>query len=156
MHFFSQAAKDGQGNKFTARIKISGPEQTFYYLLRLTNLLIGIVTFSVLRQSVPSYADTMAKVESASGVSIEVMIYVVAPTMLVLSALSRILYHKACETWKEVDSVEKGTRRQFIPKPKGMIKLKTMSIPEPEPANTVAAEVGEMIEHIREKRNDKI
>ena len=139
-----------------ARIKISGPEQTFYYLLHLTNLLVGIITFYVLRQTLPSYAATMAKVEAASGVSIEVMIYVVAPTMLVLSALSKILYHKTCETWKEVDSGEKGTRRQFVPKPKGMIKLKTMSIPEPEPANTVAAEVGEMIEHIQEKRNDKI
>ena len=40
--------------------------------------------FTILTEMVPSYAEKMTKVESASGVSMAVMIYVVAPTALAL------------------------------------------------------------------------
>ena len=99
-----------------------------------------------------SYAVKMEKVESASGVSMAVMIYVVGPTALVLSGLFKVLFHATSETWKIVQGGEKWTGHQFIPKPKGEIKLKKMTIPEAEPAGTVSAEVNEILDTIQERR----
>ena len=110
--------------------------------------------FTILTEMVPSYADKMTKVESASGVSMAVMIYVVAPTALALSALSKLLYHATSETWKIVEGGEKWTCPQFTPKPEGKIKLKEMTIPETEAADTVPAEVFELLDAIQDKRKD--
>ena len=81
-----------------ARIKISGPEQFFCYILHLTNLLFGIIVFSILTEMDPSFTVKMKKVEEASGVSMSVMIYVVGPAALVLSGLLKVLFHATSET----------------------------------------------------------
>ena len=149
----SQDAEKEADNKFTARIKISGPEQFFSYILHLVNLLIGIAVFTILTEMVPSYAAKMKKVEAASGVSMAMMIYVVGPTALGLSSAAKVLYHSTSETWKTVEGGEKWTGQQFIPNPKGKIKLKKMTIPEAEPVGTVPAEVNEILETIQQRRN---
>ena len=151
--FFAQDAGNDEDNKFTARIKISGPEQFFCYILHLANLLLGIAVFSILTAMVPSYVDKMTKVDSATGISMAVMIYAVSPTTLALSALSKLLYHATAETWKIVEGGEKWTRQQFIPNPKGKIKLKQIAIPEVETADNVPAEIIEILDTIQERRN---
>ena len=152
-YFFAQDAGNDEDNKFTARIKISGPEQFFCYILHLANLLLGIAVFSILTAMVPSYVDKMTKVDSAAGISMAAMIYAVGPTTLALSALSKLLYHATAETWKIVEGGEKWTRQQFIPKPKGKIKLKQIAIPEVETADNVPAEIIEILDTIQERRN---
>ena len=101
----------------------------------------------------PSYAVKMKKVEAASKVSMAVMIYVVGPTALVLSGLFKVLFHGTSETWKMVEGGEKWTCQQFVPQPKGKMKLKKMTIPKAEAADTVPAEVIEMLDIIQERRN---
>ena len=95
----------------------------------------------------------MKKVEAASGVSMEVMIYIVGPTALVLSGLGKLLFHATSEPWKMVKGGEKWTGQQFIPQPKGIIKPKKITIPKAEAADTVPAEVIEMLDIIQERRN---
>ena len=151
--FFAQDAGNDEDSKFTARIKISGPEQFFCYILHLANLLLGIAVFSILTAMVPSYVDKMTKVDSAAGISMAVMIYAVGPTSLALSALSKLLYHATAETWKIVEGGEKWTRQQFIPNPKGKITLKQIAIPEAETADNVPAEIIEILDTIQERRN---
>ena len=83
--------------------------------------------FFIITETVPSYAAKMKKVEAASGVSMEVMIYVVGRTALTLSGFAKVLFHATSETWKIGEGGEKWTRQQFIPQPKGKIKLKRMT-----------------------------
>ena len=78
-------------------------------------------------ETVPSYAAKMKKVEAASGVSMEVLIYIVCPTALALSGFAKALFHATSETWKIGEGREKWTRQQFILQPKGKIKLKKMT-----------------------------
>ena len=111
------------------------------------------MVFSILMETVPSYAAKMKKVEAASGVSMAVMIYVVGPSALVLSGLAKVLFHATSETWKVVEGGEKWTGQQFVPKPKGKINMKKMTIAEAEPAGTVPAEVSEILDTIQERRN---
>ena len=47
-----------------------------------------ILVFSVMAETVPSYAAKMAKVEAASGVSMEVMIYIVGPSAALQNSCS--------------------------------------------------------------------
>ena len=68
----------------TKKIKISGPELFFAYILRLANLLIGIIIFALLVQFDSSYASTIEKVRAASGFSMPQMIYFVCPGALFL------------------------------------------------------------------------
>ena len=103
-------------------------------------------------ETVPSYAAKMAKVEAASGVSMEVMIYIVGPSALVLSGFAKLLFHATSEPWKMVEGGEKWTGQQFVPQPKGKVKLKKVTIPKAEAANTVPAEVIEMLDMIQERR----
>ena len=112
-----------------------------------------MIVFTILTEAVPSYAVKMKKVEAASGVSMAVMIYVVGPSALVLSGLAKVLFHATSETWKIVEGGEKWTGQQFIPKPKGKIKLKKMTIPKADAADTVPAEVIEILDIIQERRN---
>ena len=111
------------------------------------------MVFSILTETVPSYATKMKKVEAASGVSMEVMIYIVGPTALVLSGLGKLLFHATSEPWKMVKGGEKWTGQQFIPQPKGIIKPKKITIPKAEAADTVPAEVIEMLDMIQERRS---
>ena len=59
-------------------------------------------------ETVPSYAAKMKKVEAASGVSMEVMIYIVGPTALALSGFAKLLFHATSEPWKIVEGGETG------------------------------------------------
>ena len=61
----------------TKKIKISGPELVFGFLLRFANLLIGITVFALLVKFDPEYASTIEKVRAASGFSVSKMIYIV-------------------------------------------------------------------------------
>ena len=99
-------------------------------------------------ETVPSYAAKMKKVEAASGVSMEVMIYIVGPTALALSGFAKLLFHATSEPWKIVEGGENWTGQQFVPQPKGKMKLKKMTIPKAEQADTVPAEVIEMLDII--------
>ena len=109
--------------------------------------------FSILTEMDPSYAVKMKKVEAASGVSMAVMIYVVGPTALVLSGLFKVLFHGTSETWKMVEGGEKWTRQQFVPKPKGKMKLKKMTIPETEAADNVPAQFRQILDTIQDQTN---
>ena len=136
---------------FTARIKISGPEQFYAFLLQLGNLLLGITIFTILMAAVPSYAEKMVKVEAASGLSMSVMVYVVGPTALLISALAKVAFHATSETWKTLGSQEKWTKQQFVPKPKSEIKLRRITIPEANATETPVAEFNEILETIHER-----
>ena len=105
----------------TKKIKISGPELVFGFLLRFANLLIGITVFALLVKFDPEYASTIEKVREASGLSVSNMIYFVCPGALLLSALSKLAYHAFAEPWGAMSSSEKWTFRQCIPKPKSEI-----------------------------------
>ena len=146
-----QDAGHESANGFTARIKISGPEQMFYYLLHLFNLLVGVAIFTILMATVPSYADKMEKVEAASGLPMPVMVYVVGPTALIFSVLAKLVFHGTSETWKAVGSKEKWSRQKFVPTPKSKIKLRRVNIPEAEAAETPVAEFNEILETIHER-----
>ena len=125
--FFQPTSEDLGGESFTEKIKTSGPELLFGYLLRLVNLLVGIVVFTVLMQLDSKYADTIEKVRAASGFSISQMIYFVCPAALLLSGLLNIAYHAFAEPWRAMGISEKWTLRQLVPKPKGKIITKTFS-----------------------------
>ena len=102
---------------------------------------------------VPSYADKIKKVEVASGVSMAVMIYVVSPLALGLSALSKLCYHATSETWKIVEGGEKWTGQQVIPKPKGKVKLEKMTIPEADAPDTVPAHFTQVLIELEDQNN---
>ena len=125
--FFQPTSEDLGGESFTEKIKTSGPELLFGYLLRLVNLLVGIVVFTVLMQLDSKYAETIEKVRAASGFSISQMIYFVCPAALLLSGLLNIAYHAFAEPWRAMGISEKWTLRQLVPKPKGKIITKTFS-----------------------------
>ena len=130
---------------------MSGSEQMFSYLLHLAILFVGVAIFTILMATVPSYADKMEKVEVASGLSMSVMVYVVGPSAFVLGALAKLVFHATSETWKTVGSKEKWTKQTFVPKPKSKIKLRRITIPEAETAETPAAEYKEILSTIHEK-----
>lgn len=118
---FQNPAEEAEGTK---KIKISGPELAFGFLLRLTNLLIGITVFALLVKFDPEYASTIEKVRAASGFSVSKMIYLACPAALLLSALSKLAYHAFAEPWGAMSSSEKWTFQQCVPKPKSKIVSK--------------------------------
>lgn len=71
-------------------VKSSGAELVFLYLLHCVCLLGGMVVFSVLQQE-EEYSATLAKVEEASGLSLDVVLYCICPLCLVLSGGARVL-----------------------------------------------------------------
>ena len=111
-------------DKGTKKIKISGPELVFGFLLRLANLIIGITVFAILIKFDPEYAHTIRKVRAASGFSVSKMIYFVCPGALLLSALFKLAYHAFADPWGAMSSSEKWTFWQCIPKPKSEIVSK--------------------------------
>ena len=106
------------------KIKISGPELLFGFLLYFVNLLIGITVFALLVKFDPEYASTIEKVRAASGFSVSNMIYFVCPGALLLSALSKLAYHAFAEPWGPMSSSEKWTLWQCVPRPKSEIVSK--------------------------------
>ena len=118
---FQNVPEEGEGTK---KIKISGPELVFGFLLHFANLLIGITVFALLVKFDGEYAVTIEKVRKASGLSVSEMIYFVCPGALLLSALSKLAYHAFAEPWGAMSSSEKWTFRQCVPKPKNEIVSK--------------------------------
>ena len=136
-----------------SHMKIAGPELIFAYLLHIVNLLFGVVTYTILMETSPEYASTMMKVENASGFSMSMMIYLVCPISLLLSALVKVTYHATSETWKEIGSTEKWSWKQCIPKPRNEIALKKVSFQEVGAApDNVTAEFIEILDTINDKR----
>ena len=123
---FQNVPEEGEGTK---KIKISGPELVFGFLLHFVNLLIGITVFALLVKFDPEYASTIEKVRAASGFSVSKMIYFVCPgafllLLLLLSALSKLAYHAFAEPWGQMSSSEKWTFQQCVPRPKSEIVSK--------------------------------
>ena len=104
--FLQKASDDTEGPKeaVTARIKISGPEQSFAYIIHFCNYIVGAVAFALLMHNSPQYAEAIKKVEDASGFSMPTMIYYVCPTALLLGIITKITYHSTSETWKVIGS----------------------------------------------------
>ena len=128
-----EVADTGQ---LTRKIKISGPELIFDYLLHLANLIFGITVFTLLIHFDQEYASTIEKVKAASGFSMSTMIYFVCPAALVQSALIKLVYHTWAEPWKKMGFSAKWTSQQFVPKPKSKIIPKEIHFPDaviPEP-----------------------
>ena len=124
-----EVADTGQ---LTRKIKISGPELIFDYLLHLANLIFGITVFTLLIHFDQEYASTIEKVRAASGFSMSTMIYFVCPAALVQSALIKLVYHTWAEPWKKMGFSAKWTSQQFVPKPKSkIIQAPELDIPEP-------------------------
>ena len=113
-----QGTTDESQSGFTARIKISGPEQIYSYLVQLVNLLVCMIVFTVLMATDPSYKSKMAKVEAASGLSMSVFIYIVAPSVLLLSALTKLLFHATSEPFKTAPVKENGKSNSFCQDPR--------------------------------------
>ena len=131
------------------RVKIAGPEILFGYLLHFVNIVCGVIVFTVFMETSPEYARTMAKIEKASGFSMSLMIYLVCPLSLLLSALAKLTYHSTSERWKEIGSSKKWTSKQFLPRPKNEIVLEKVTFQEVTAApEDVTAEFGEILETI--------
>ena len=140
-------------NEFMSRTKIAGPELIFAYLLYSFNLLVGVVVYTILLETSPEYASTMAKVGDASGFSMSTMIYLGCPVSLLLSALVKLTYHSTSERWKEIGSSKKWTSKQFVPKPKSKIFVEKMTFQEaPTAPKDITAEFGEILETIHDKK----
>ena len=127
---FQNSADEVEGAGLTEKIKISGPELFFLYLLRLANVLIGITVFALLMHLDPVYATTMEKVRAASGFPMSEMIYIVCPATLLLSGLLLSAFHSCAEPWRAMGSSEKWTLQQFVPKPKSKIISKEIPTPD--------------------------
>ena len=119
--------EEGEGTK---KIKISGPELVFGFLLHFANLLIGITVFALLIHLDPQYATTIEKVRAASGFPMSEMIYIVCPATLLLSGLLLSAFHGWAEPWKAMGSSEKWTLQQCVPKPKSKIISKAILLPD--------------------------
>ena len=109
--------------------------------------------FTVFMETSPEYARTMAKIEKASRFSMSLMIYLVCPLSLLLSALAKLTYHSTSERWKEIGSSKKWTSKQFLPRPKNEIVLEKVTFQEVTAApEDVTAEFGEILETIHCKK----
>ena len=97
----------------------------------------------------------MAKVEAASGLSMSVFKNIVAPSVLLLSALTKLLFHATSEPFKTTLAQRKWEKQQFLPRPKNKIKLRKISIPEGDKTETPDAEFAMISETIHENRQNK-
>lgn len=114
-----------------------------------------MVVFTHLMATDPSYKSKMAKVEAASGLSMSMFIYIVAPSVLLLSGLTKLLFHATSEPFKTTYDQRKWEKKQCVPRPKSKIKLRKISIPEGDVAETPAAEFTMILETIHENRQNK-
>ena len=155
MRIAQESSGDKEGSaeeeKVTAKIKISGPEQIFAYTIHLINLVTGIVVFAILMHTVPEYAETIRKVEAASGFPMSVMINIVCPAAFLLSVLSKIVYHVTSEPWKVAGGGLKWTKHQLIPKPRSDFVEEEILLQNVEKPETVAAEFNDILEVIHDR-----
>ena len=155
MRIAQESSGDEEGSaeeeKVTAKIKISGPEQIFAYTIHLINLVAGIVVFAILMHTGPEYAETIRKVEAASGFPMSVMINIVSPAAFLLSVLSKIVYHVTSEPWKVAGGGLKWTRHQLIPKPRSDFVEEEILLQNVEQPETVAAEFNDILEVIHDR-----
>ena len=140
-------------NEIMLRVKIAGPEILFGSLLPFVNIVCGVIVFTVLMETSPEYARTMAKIEKASGFSMSLMINLVCPIAMPLSGLVKITYLATSERWKEIGSSKKWTSKQFVPKPKSKIVLEKVTFQEaPTAPKDLTAEFSEILETIHGKK----
>ena len=144
---------EGSKEAVTARIKISGPEQSFAYILHFCNYIGGAVAFTLLMQNSPQYAEAIKKVEDASGFSMPTMIFYVCPVAFLVGIITKITYHSTSETWKVIGSKKKWTKQQLAPKPRSDFVLEEIPIQESQNPETVPAEIIEMLEFIHDRKN---
>ena len=124
---FQNSPQEVAGTGLRRQIKISGPELIFYYLLHLANLILGMTVFALLIHFDQKYASTIEKVRAASGFSMSALIFHVCPAALLLSAFTKLAYHRWAEPWKKMGSSEKWTAQQCLPKPKSKIVSKKIN-----------------------------
>ena len=87
----SSEEQDNGQTRFMARVKSTGSEFGFVYVLHALNILVGTVSYTVLMQTDENFVVTIEKVEQACGISFAVLIYVVCPVCLLVSLLSTLL-----------------------------------------------------------------
>ena len=117
--------QEDSGSVATAKVKMAGGELFFSYLLHLAVLVLGIIAFTLLSADL-EYAEKMRKLEEASTISMEVMVYAACPMAFLLSILSQLIYHQYFDPWMLVRSRMEpgccpGSCRDCKPKPMSRI-----------------------------------
>ena len=112
-------------SRIMTKVKVAGNELFFRFLLHLFILTLGAVAFAVLNLD-PTYAEKMRKLEEASTISMEVMVYAACPVAFLLSILSQLVYHRYFDPWMLVRSRMEpgccpGSCRDCKPKPMSRI-----------------------------------
>ena len=93
-----------QGETTTSvRVKMSGGELSFSYLLHGIALLVGIMAFTLLNLDT-EYGKKIAKLEEVSTVSMQIMVYMVCPISFLLSMLSQMVYRQFFDPWRSLRS----------------------------------------------------
>ena len=169
---------DSASEVVTAKVKMAWNELFFYYLLHFFVLILGMIAVTVLNLE-PEYAEKMQKLKQASTISMEATVYMACPLALLLSGLSQLVYRKFCDPWKAIKSkIEMGSQescRDLKPLPKSKIVHKEIALngakdrrgpfrkgavqevgriqeKQVSGQETVGAELGEIFNHIRNKR----
>jgi hypothetical protein len=132
---------------YTVREKNVRSEIFFLYIIHGSSLVIGLMTFSILRFTYPEYVNTLDKVEAASGVSIFLAVYCGGPLGLAASIILRLLY-PYCQPWKAATDPPSCctpcctvTSWFCVPWPKSTITTRMERIPGFIQAETPAAEL---------------
>ena len=124
--------QEDSGSVATARIKMAGGELFFVYLLHLATLVLGMIAFTLLSAD-PEYAEKMKKLEEASKISMEVMVYAACPVAFLLSILSQLVFRQYFDPWRLLRSrIEPGccpgSCQECKPKPMSRVVLRTVPI----------------------------
>ena len=85
----------------SVRVKMSGGELSFSYLLHGIALLLGIMAFTLLNLD-SEYGKKMAKLEEVSTISMQFMVYMVCPVAFLLSMLSQMIYRRFFDSWRSL------------------------------------------------------
>ena len=104
-------------------------------------------------QNIPEYADTIGKVQAASGFSMPIMIYYVCPVAFILSLVAKILFHTTSETWKVAGSGMKWTKKQLDLKPTSEIVQEKIQLQGAEKPENIPAEFNAILEVIHDRNN---
>ena len=145
----TEERQDNPQNAFTASVKSTGSELGFVYFLHSMNALIGITSFTILMEVDESFVDTMAKVESASGISFGLLIYVVCPLCLLISLLVTLLRHCSFDVWGLIDPSMKSNLTLECPfRPKSKVVHKEIVLEETSRPNNPVSQFSEILQHI--------
>ena len=145
----AEERQDDPQNAFTANVKSTGSELGFIYFLHSMNALIGITSFTILMEVDESFADTMAKVESASGISFALLIYVVCPLCLLISLLVNLLRHCSFGVWRLIDPSMKSNLTLECPfRPKSKVVHKEIVLEEASSPNNPVSQFSEILQQI--------